>query len=248
MTNYFRTIWLGIYTVLVGMGVTLKHLFAKKVTNQYPDRWHPIEDKFDGKRSKYAGDPDHAHIVPENSRNRIFVDMGICNGCRGCERACPVDCITVETVKVTPGDDVPPLADGGKRGLWVTNFQIDFAKCCFCALCTEPCPTNAIRMTQDFEYAGDDRQELIYTFSTMTEEEAKEKEQLYAEYQKEKKKKAAAKKAAEAKKKKEEGGGEEDDKKAAAKKAAAKKAAEKKAAEKSGDDDSGDGNGDDDKE
>ncbi len=180
------------------MGITFKHLFAKKVTNQYPDRWHPIDENFIGRRSFYKGDEKRGDIPP-NSRNRIFLDIDLCNGCMGCVRACPVNCITVETLKVVPGDNVQPLKDGSKRGLWVTKYDIDFAKCCFCSLCVDPCPTNAIMMTPEFEYSSYDRKDLVYRFSDMTEEEIKEKKQLLEKFQAEKKKEAAAKKAAQPK-------------------------------------------------
>ena len=70
-------------------------------------------------------------------------------------------------------------------------------------------------MTKEFEYSGYDRNELIYKFSVMTQEQIKEKTEMYAKYQAEKKKADAAKKAA-----------------AAAKKAAAEKEAEDKGEEK----------------
>ncbi len=191
MGEYFKNIWLGVWTVLVGMKITLEHLFAKKVTNQYPDRWHPIEGKFSGTRSFRKGDEDRSDI-PSYSRNRLYVDMNICNGCNGCARACPVNCITVETLKVTPGDKVEPLGDGSKRGLWVTKHDIDFAKCCFCGLCTEPCPTEAIYMTKEFEYATEKRDDLVYHFAVMTPEEIQEKKDMYEKFMADKKKQAAA--------------------------------------------------------
>ena len=33
MVKYFNNIWSGIYTVIIGMKITLRHLFVKKVTN-----------------------------------------------------------------------------------------------------------------------------------------------------------------------------------------------------------------------
>lgn len=185
MISYFRSVWQGIYTVLLGMKITLIHLFSKNVTVQYPNV-HPTEK---------AG-PDK---MPPNARNRLYVDMEECNGCMGCVRACPVNCITVETVKVVPGDTAPPLRSGAKRGLWVTNYEIDFAKCCFCGLCTEACPTNAIVMTTEFEYSAYDRNDLIYNFvrmqNTMTPEKIKEVKEKYEKFQQEKKKAEAEKKA-----------------------------------------------------
>lgn len=177
MLQYFKDIWLGVYTALVGMRITLDHMFRKNVTVQYPDARLPI---------------------PENARNRLLLDYDMCNGCNSCARACPVNCIEIETVKGTPEDMPPPLKNGKKRALWVTKYDIDFAKCCFCALCVDACPTEAILTTKEFEYSSYDRDELIYSFSPMTPEQAKEKSINLKKAMAEKKKAAAAKKKAEA--------------------------------------------------
>ena len=183
--TYFKNIWEGIHTTLVGMKITWGHLFVKNVTEQYPEKYHPIHTP---------------GFMPENSRNRIFVDIANCDGCSGCVRACPVDCIKVEITKVTPGDNsAPALRDGKARKTWVTTYDIDFAKCCFCSLCTEACPTNAIKMTPEFEYSTYDRRELLYHFSALTPDEAQAKKDMWAKYSAEKKKaeaEAAAKAAA----------------------------------------------------
>jgi formate hydrogenlyase subunit 6/NADH:ubiquinone oxidoreductase subunit I len=188
MSNYFKNIYDGVATAAVGMNITLKHLFGKKVTMQYPEIYHPI----------------HSGDMPKNSRNRIFVDMDGCDGCDGCARACPVNCITVETSKVTPGDNAPDLNNGKKRKTWVLKHEIDFAKCCFCSLCTEACPTNAIYMTQEFEYSSYDKNDLIYNFAPFTEEEANALKQKYVDYQEQQKREKAEKKKAEAEAKKKE--------------------------------------------
>lgn len=188
MKQYFQNIWLGVYTVLVGMKITWEHLFAKKVTNQYPDKFPDSESLR------------KAELMPANARNRLFVDMEECNGCGGCARACPVNCITVDTMKTVPTETIPPLKSGGKRGLWVTNFTIDFTKCCFCSLCIYDCPTNAIQMTSEFEYSAYNKNDLFYKFSVMTPEEISTKKAALDKFTAEKKKADAEKKAAEAKK------------------------------------------------
>ena len=175
MNIYFKNIWLGFYTALIGMSITLRHLFVRNVTIQYPQERLPI---------------------PDNARNQLYLDYDLCNGCQQCARACPVNCIKVETIKPTPGDEVPLLKDGSKRGLWVSKYEIDMAKCCFCALCTEPCPTEAIKMTTKFEYTAFKRENLIFEFTKMTTEQAKEKSEMYDKFAAEKKRKEAeAKKA-----------------------------------------------------
>jgi NADPH-dependent glutamate synthase beta subunit-like oxidoreductase len=62
----------------------------------------------------------------------------VCVGCTFCARTCPDMCITVERVD-TPGQRC------------VTRYDLDLAKCCFCGLCAEQCPTNALTHTGQYE-------------------------------------------------------------------------------------------------
>lgn len=185
MTKYLTDVWAGLYTVLVGMKITFMHLFEKKVTVQYPDEAYPI---------------------PDIARNRLYLDMDSCNACTSCERVCPVKCITVESMKVMADDpDQPMLSDGSKRKLWVTKYEIDFAKCCFCGLCTTVCPTEAIKHTTEFEYSTLNRSDLVYDFRVLTDEQIAEKQRLIDEKaakDKAAKEEAARKKAEEDAKKK----------------------------------------------
>ncbi len=168
MKQYIKSIYSGISTVLIGMKITFKHLFTKNVTIQYPNV-HPLESASNDK-------------MPLNARNRLDLDYDGCNGCKSCERVCPVNCISIETLKVLPDDpDQPTLKDGGKRKLWLTKYEIDFARCCFCALCVGACPTSAIHTTTEFEYSSFDKNDLIYKFHKLTEEQIAEKRRLVAE-------------------------------------------------------------------
>lgn len=181
--QYFNNIWLGLYTVAIGLKITFSHLFTRAVTIQYPDERLQL---------------------PERERNRLFVNMDDCIGCDQCARACPVSCIYLETVKVTPGDIVGRTgvtSNGRKKALYVPTFTIDFAKCCYCQLCVFPCPTECIYMTEVFEFTEFERDKFIYEFTDMTQEQVVEKKQKLEAYQKEQdeKKAAAAKAAAEAK-------------------------------------------------
>jgi len=177
--EYFKNIFHALYTIFVGMKITGMHLFEKKVTMQYPDLVHPIRDG----------------LLPPTERNRIYVDMDRCNGCGSCVRACPVDAIEVGMVRVVPGDEVPLFYDGTPIKTWVTKYTLDFAKCCFCGLCIEACPTQANRMTPEFEYSEFERDKLIYHFERLTPEQAEEKKRKWEAYQAEKKKADAAAKS-----------------------------------------------------
>lgn len=179
MKQYFKNTWEGLYTVFVGMGITFKHIFKPKVTIQYPDVKVPL---------------------PERVRNRLYVNMDDCIGCDQCARACPVNCITIETVKSMPEEDLGKTSNGKKKALWVTQFDIDIAKCCYCQLCVFPCPTECIYMTDVYEFSEFERENLVYNFATLTNEEAEEKKANYEKMmaEKEAKKEAAAKAKAEA--------------------------------------------------
>lgn len=165
MSNYFKNTWRGLWTVLIGLKITFSHLFTRSVTIQYPEIKVPL---------------------PERARNRLYVNMNDCIGCYQCARACPVNCIDIETVKSIPGEDLGKTSQGKKKALWVTNFTIDFAKCCYCGLCTYPCPTNCIYFTETYEYSEWEREKLIYQFSTLTKKEIEEKKMNFMKIEQEK--------------------------------------------------------------
>jgi NADH-quinone oxidoreductase chain I len=178
MFEYFKNTWQGLWTAIVGMTITFKHLFVPAVTIQYPD----VKVQ-----------------LPERSRNRLYVNMDDCIGCDQCSRACPVDCITIETVKSIPGEDLGLTSQGKKKALWVTQFDIDIAKCCYCSLCVYPCPTDCIYMTDVYEFSEYERDNLVYHFATLTPEESEVKKQNYANLEAEKAAQKAAAAAAKAK-------------------------------------------------
>ena len=175
MATYFRNIWDGIVTVLIGMKVTWKHLFTPAVTIQYPD----VKLK-----------------LPDRARNRLYVNIDDCIGCDQCSMACPVDCITIETIKSTPDVNLGLTSKATKKRLYVPVFDIDIAKCCYCGLCVPPCPTECIYMTDVYEFSEYERNNLIYQFATMAPEAAVEARAKLAAYDKEQAEKKAAAAAA----------------------------------------------------
>ena len=169
--TYFYSIFHSLYTVVVGMKITIKHIFTRSATVQYPN----IKMK-----------------IPERGRNRLFVNIDDCIGCDQCAIACPVDCITIETIKSTPDMDLGMTSKNTKKRLYIPRFDIDIAKCCYCGLCVWPCPTECIVMTDVYEFSEYDRKNLIYSFSRMTAEEITTAQYRLEKYNEEQ----AAKKAA----------------------------------------------------
>jgi len=172
MREYLNNIKDGLVTVFIGMKITFMHLFTPSVTIQYPSVKVPMV---------------------ERARNRLFVNMDDCIGCDQCARACPVSCIEINTVKGLPTEDLGKTSQGKKKALWVTKFDIDFAKCCYCQLCVFPCPTDCIYMTDEYEFTKLERDDLLYKFATLSPEEVEQKKENFQKFEAEK---AAAKAAA----------------------------------------------------
>ena len=144
MLTYFRNLGLGVITVLNSMGAAWRHLFTPSVTLQYPtEKW----------------------TMPERSRGRLHNNVDDCIGCGQCARACPTNCILIQTEK--RGKEEPEVfaSDGTVKKLRTVVFDIDMALCCYCGLCTFACPTHCLGMVGDYEYSVYDRNEHIYHFA-----------------------------------------------------------------------------------
>ena len=142
--SWLRDVWEGFSTVLVGMNITWRHLFVNKVTLHYPEeKWQ----------------------LPPRSRMRLFMKYEDCIGCGQCARACPVDCIYIKTDKRPATAPAIWAADGTPIKLDTKLFDIDMSLCCYCNLCTYPCPTNCIYMTPEYEFASTDLTNHLYHFA-----------------------------------------------------------------------------------
>ena len=118
-----------------GLAVTLRYLFAPKITIQYPEEKTPMSPRFRGL---------HALRRYPNGEER-------CIACKLCEAVCPAMAITIESAE---------RDDGSRR---TTRYDIDLTKCIFCGFCEEACPVDAIVETHIFEYHGETRGDLYYT-------------------------------------------------------------------------------------
>ena len=80
-----------------------------------------------------------------------------CVGCELCAWACPADAIYVE------GGDNTEEARFSPGERYGAVYQINYLRCIFCGLCIEACPTRSLTMTNEYELADDNRQDLIFT-------------------------------------------------------------------------------------
>ena len=118
-----------------GLWVTLRTMFERKVTVNYPEEKTPQSVRFRGL---------HALRRYPNGEER-------CIACKLCEAVCPALAITIES-------DVSN--DGTRR---TTRYDIDLFKCIYCGFCEEACPVDAIVETRLLEYHMENRGENIMT-------------------------------------------------------------------------------------
>lgn len=133
MKDYVGSLFLK--ELLKGMALTGRHLFARKITVQFPEEKTPQSPRFRGL---------HALRRYPNGEER-------CIACKLCEAVCPAMAITIESEQ---------RADGSRR---TSRYDIDLTKCIFCGFCEEACPVDAIVETRVFEYHGEKRGDLYYT-------------------------------------------------------------------------------------
>ncbi|MDE0638784.1 MAG: 4Fe-4S binding protein [Candidatus Poribacteria bacterium] len=93
MDKYIRNIYKGVYTVLVGMRVTIRQFFEPNVTHQYP-----YEHDFEKKQN--------VREIPKGYRGQLYNRIEDCIGCKKCELICPVDCITITGDKLPKGEQL----------------------------------------------------------------------------------------------------------------------------------------------
>ncbi|MCC6207268.1 MAG: NADH-quinone oxidoreductase subunit NuoI [Gammaproteobacteria bacterium] len=130
---YFKSFVL--WELFLGLKLTGKYLFAKKITVQYPEEKTPQSPRFRGL---------HALRRYPNGEER-------CIACKLCEAVCPALAITIEA---------EPREDGSRR---TTRYDIDLFKCIYCGFCEEACPVDAIVETRVYEYHFEKRGENIMT-------------------------------------------------------------------------------------
>ena len=120
VVEYFTNIRDTVTSIITGMKITLKYCFQKTVTVQYPEQRLSLAPRYRG--------------IHEFELNK-------CIACDLCAKACPVDCIYIDKTaprRIDKNTGTVNMTDP-KNGQLV-RFAIDYSKCLFCALCTEPCP------------------------------------------------------------------------------------------------------------
>ena len=130
-----------------GLWTTLRMMFDRPVTIEYPEEKRQVRPRFRGR-----------HILRryENGLER-------CIGCSLCAAACPADAIFVEADENTDERRFSP----GER--YASTYEINMIRCIFCGYCEDACPTEAIVLGDNYELSFYDRRSSIYTKDMLLE-------------------------------------------------------------------------------
>jgi formate hydrogenlyase subunit 6/NADH:ubiquinone oxidoreductase subunit I len=130
---YLNDIVEAVVTTAKGMRITARYGVdpREEVTLQYPEeRWE----------------------IPKDYRGFLHNDIKTCTACTMCVKTCPVDCISLESVR------------GADKKMVLAFYDINIGRCMYCGLCVEVCPPKSLKHTAGYEMASVTRGELILHF------------------------------------------------------------------------------------
>lgn len=132
---------LFVFNLAKGLWITLKHMFKKRPTIQYPDERREFSPVFRGLQVLNRD---------EEGRER-------CTACGLCAVACPAEAITMEAAERLPGEE-----HLYREEKYAAKYEINMLRCIFCGLCEEACPKDAIYLSETFAPANYQRKGFIY--------------------------------------------------------------------------------------
>jgi len=130
-----------------GLWRTLRSMFERTVTYQYPEQKRPVRPRFRGR----------------HGLKRYDDGLEKCIGCSLCAAACPSDAIFVEAAENTDENRFSP----GER--YASTYEINMLRCIFCGYCEDACPTEAIVLGDNYEMSYYSRKDAIYTKDMLLE-------------------------------------------------------------------------------
>ena len=136
------SLWTRLYfpSIVAGMAVTLRHVFRKKDTLQYPEQRRVFGPR-------YRGVP--ALVKDQDGREK-------CVACYMCQWVCPPLAITIEAAEYPHDHALQRIEKYPER------FEINMLRCIYCGLCEEACPEEAIFMSKTYVVTGTSRELMIF--------------------------------------------------------------------------------------
>lgn len=134
--------------IIGGLMITIKHLFKKKVTINYPEVKRPIAPVWRGQ-----------HVLKRDEQGREN-----CTACGLCAVACPAEAITMTAAERKKGEE-----GLYREEKYASVYEINMLRCIFCGLCEEACPKEAIFLTDRIIPSDMIRENFIFGKDKLTE-------------------------------------------------------------------------------
>jgi NADH-quinone oxidoreductase subunit I len=118
-----------LWEIANGLMITMKNmLFHKKVTLQFPEQRRDYSSRYRGQ-----------HFI------KAVNGVENCTACMLCPTVCPAECIHIVAGERPDKEKYP------------VKFEIDSLRCCFCGMCEEACPKDAIKLSNIYEMSQQNR-------------------------------------------------------------------------------------------
>jgi NADH-quinone oxidoreductase subunit I len=128
-----------------GLATTLRMVFTKPITQQYPEEKREMFPRWRG----------HPELVTDPDGRRR------CVACTLCMVVCPSNAIRGIVA-----------AEGEEHEKYPVQFTIDLQRCIFCGLCQEACPKAAIKLNNLYELAQSEKSVLIMDIDRATQKKS----------------------------------------------------------------------------
>lgn len=140
--------------IFSGMIITLKHLFRRPETIQYPEQKREFSKIYRGQ-----------HVL---KRDEAGAER--CTACGLCAVACPAEAITMTAAERKPGEEKLY-----REEKYAAKYEINMLRCIFCGDCEEACPKEAIFLTDRKVDSLYTRKEFVFGKSILVEGIEKDK-------------------------------------------------------------------------
>jgi NADH-quinone oxidoreductase subunit I len=131
-----------IIPMLKGLALTLRRVFSRPITTQYPEEKIPPSQRWRG-----------IQYFEKDERGKTK-----CVACGLCMAVCPSQCITIETTEDEEGRRVP------------LRYELDASRCVYCGFCEEACPVGAVFLGKTYEWVETQRNPMILTTEKLLEQ------------------------------------------------------------------------------
>jgi NADH-quinone oxidoreductase subunit I len=145
MGAYFSEIFLGLRSLVTGLGITFKEFFKPVVTVSYPMETIKMSERYRG----------HIELIEDEEGKPKCVACGMC------QRACPSSSISLASKSVEYQAEVKGEMKTKKKKV-LTKYNLNFTTCSLCGQCVESCNFGAITFSKEYNLASSRKEDFHF--------------------------------------------------------------------------------------